>query len=297
MRNEKATWRPAGESWEWLARRDPLWAILTRSDKRGGKWNVDEFFATGRAELNEVFARLEARGFAVPQGGPALDFGCGVGRLTRGLTERFREVHGVDVSQRMIELARELNAAVQAPARFFLNVAADLRQFKRADYAFVYSSIVLQHIPYPASRAYLEDILRLLRPGGMAVFQVPTEDRTPWPVRVAIRFARWAVQRLKLPIPSLRMQMNVLPREEIEDIVRSGGAQILDAVYTSAHQSDAGGRLNYSETPPAGFFRSMQFFVRKNETAMRAGYRAPRVDAGVITPGPSAVALAVGVKK
>jgi SAM-dependent methyltransferase len=258
-------WKTASESWEWLARRDPLWAILTRSDKRGGKWGLDEFFATGRAEIDAVFARLAARGIAAPEGGFALDFGCGVGRVTRALAARFTEAHGVDASPTMIERARELHALGQSGARFFLNVAADLRAFESEAYSFVYSSIVLQHIPYPASRVYVEEFLRLVRPGGLAVFQVPTEDLTPLPLKAARLGIRTVVQRLKLPIPALHMEMSVLPRGEIEAIAGRGGARIEDWAYTNAHEGEASGRLTYSEAPPPGRLRSMQFVLRKSE--------------------------------
>ena len=40
--------------WEQLAEVDPLWAILAAPDARGGRWKLDEFFATGEAEIAEV---------------------------------------------------------------------------------------------------------------------------------------------------------------------------------------------------------------------------------------------------
>ena len=43
-------------TWDEMASRDPLWAVLTWPEKHGGKWNVDEFFATGRAEASELNA-------------------------------------------------------------------------------------------------------------------------------------------------------------------------------------------------------------------------------------------------
>ena len=43
--------RTLGWNWELFARTDPLWAIYADPAKRGGKWNADDFFATGRAEV------------------------------------------------------------------------------------------------------------------------------------------------------------------------------------------------------------------------------------------------------
>ena len=72
--------------WDALARLDPLWAILSRPDRRGGGWSLDAFFATGDDEVESVLARREAQ---PDRFGVALDFGCGVGRLARALSTRF----------------------------------------------------------------------------------------------------------------------------------------------------------------------------------------------------------------
>ena len=42
------------QEWEELAKVDPLWAILTAPDRRGGGWELAEFFATGEAEISEM---------------------------------------------------------------------------------------------------------------------------------------------------------------------------------------------------------------------------------------------------
>jgi SAM-dependent methyltransferase len=91
--------------WDALGREDPLWAILTDPSKAGGRWSPEEFFATGRTEIDNVFAELAALELPV-QPGTALDFGCGVGRLTQALAERFGHVIGLDVAPSMVELAR-----------------------------------------------------------------------------------------------------------------------------------------------------------------------------------------------
>jgi hypothetical protein len=37
--------------WDALGKSDPLWSNLTNDDKRGGKWDADEFFLTGEQEI------------------------------------------------------------------------------------------------------------------------------------------------------------------------------------------------------------------------------------------------------
>src|SRR5579862_7667567 len=71
--------------WEGLAERDALWAILTDESKAGGKWDLAEFMATGEAEIHAVMNHLAAIGHTPDRNAAALDFGCGVGRLTQAL--------------------------------------------------------------------------------------------------------------------------------------------------------------------------------------------------------------------
>ena len=63
---------------------------------------------TGEREIALLFHRLAALQLPVPHG-QALDFGCGVGRLTQALARRVARVVGADISPVMIDLARRLN--------------------------------------------------------------------------------------------------------------------------------------------------------------------------------------------
>jgi SAM-dependent methyltransferase len=159
------------QHWTAFGRQDPLWAILTTPGKRGGGWDLDEFFATGRPEVDEVFQMLAARGIAI-ETGRALDFGSGVGRLTRALAEHFDSCDGVDVAATMIERAREFNCDGER-VRFHHNDAADLGLFADESFDFVLALIVLQHMRPPLMQGYIREFLRVLRPAGVAFFNVP----------------------------------------------------------------------------------------------------------------------------
>src|SRR5215831_11764368 len=125
------------------------------------------FFATA----SEVVRRLEAELGRIPSGetlhGKALEIGCGPGRLMRPMSRHFAEIHGVDVSDRMIRLARErLRDTPNAHPHH--GSGSDLGLFADATFDFVYSYAVFQHIP---SRdvvfQYLREAWRVLRPGGI----------------------------------------------------------------------------------------------------------------------------------
>jgi hypothetical protein len=46
--------------WDYLGASDPLWAIMTDDSKTGNRWDVDEFFASGRIDA-EKFVGLARR--------------------------------------------------------------------------------------------------------------------------------------------------------------------------------------------------------------------------------------------
>jgi 2-polyprenyl-3-methyl-5-hydroxy-6-metoxy-1,4-benzoquinol methylase len=91
------------QQFELLAKRDPLWAILTDPSRKGNRWRLDEFLATGESEIDHCLRFLARRGLSPIDSAVALDFGCGVGRLTRALARRFDRVYGVDAAPTMIE--------------------------------------------------------------------------------------------------------------------------------------------------------------------------------------------------
>lgn len=192
-------------TWEHLGRSDPLWAILTIPGQEGNRWSHEEFFRSGREEITALVARLSALGR--PAGRRrALDFGCGVGRLTQALAGHFDEVVGVDIAASMIGLARQLDGQ-EGRCRYVHNTGADLAVLEGARFDLVYSSYVLQHMPAALARRYVGEFIRLLAPGGVAVFQLPTGRArplalvgrvlaSPWRFRLArVVASRWLAAR------------------------------------------------------------------------------------------------------
>ena len=161
-------------SWDKLGEMDPLWVVLTDPKGKFGKWDVNEFFATGEKQMAAVMATAE--GFGYPKRREtALDFGCGVGRLTRGMARYFTHCHGVDISSSMIAKAKELNQAFPN-CQFSVNYADHLRMFPDNQFDFIYTDIVLQHLPTQMMiKSYIAEFCRVLRADGLLAFQVPAQ--------------------------------------------------------------------------------------------------------------------------
>ena len=204
------------EDWERLAEVDAMWAVLTAPDRKGGRWDVGEFLATGEAEVEHVVAPAQSLGRPARRD-RALDFGCGVGRLTRALGTRFGHALGLDVAEGMVERARALNADVPA-CEFLVNDARDLALLEDDSLDLVYSSIVLQHLPSVADIArYVGEFLRVTRPDGIVVFGIPRHIPFPWSLQPRRRVyallrrlgvsEQWMLRRT----PLTPMRMTVLP--------------------------------------------------------------------------------------
>lgn len=227
--------RRAGREWDEMGSVDPCWMVLVEPDRKRGGWESpeghEEFFRTGREEVAGLLREVEALGLS-PRRGAVLDFGCGVGRLTRALAAHFERCDGVDVSPSMVRRAREMNADLPN-CRFLVNAEDRLSQLPDGAYDLVYSSIVLQHVPgKQAILGYVREFVRVLRPGGLVAFQLPA--RIPWKRRIQPRRRLFAVLRtLGLPIEFLYgrlglypMRMGAVPEAEVVRALESAGARV-----------------------------------------------------------------------
>ncbi len=170
-------------NWTKFGQKDPLWAIITWPDKKGRKWRLDEFFETGEKEISAIIEVLDSVNPNLERK-MALDFGCGVGRLTLALAAYFDEVSGVDIAPSMIKLAKKYNRYGNR-CKYYTNEAETLEIFADNKFDFVYSNLVLQHMRPEYSKGYIREMLRVLKPGGILIFQLPSERSSkPLPVEL-----------------------------------------------------------------------------------------------------------------
>jgi len=148
------------------------------------EWTDEEFFRSGRQTVEEEILTdmtniCQGRD---PKQMKVLEIGCGAGRVTRALADVFGEVHGVDVSKKMIRLARRA-LADRPNAHFYKNNGMDLAVVPDIQFDFAFSIIVFQHIPsLGIIENYIREVHRLLRPGALFKFQVQgcaTIESTP----------------------------------------------------------------------------------------------------------------------
>ncbi len=124
------------------------------------------------AELDSLFGRL---GGQPPGDSRCLEVGCGSGRMTLELVRRFADVTAVDISAAMIERAKATLEAHGAPQPTFLLVSGETLEPVPDRWAEVLVCfLVLQHLPSRRNvLRYIEEIERVLTPGGEAFVQIP----------------------------------------------------------------------------------------------------------------------------
>lgn len=199
-------WRTFGET-------EPHWSVLTNDDFKPDalQHHLNSFFAHGRQDV-ETLLRYISRAGLPRTFEHALDFGCGVGRLTIALTERAKNVVGADISRGHLR-----EAEAECRRRGIENVDfKEISGIKAIDdlgsFDLIISRIVLQHNPPPVMAAIYRRLLRRLRSGGVAVIQMPT----------FINGQNFTANDY-LASDIIPMEMNALPQREIFKIIANEG--------------------------------------------------------------------------
>lgn len=219
--------------WDDLAVLDPLWAIASRPGSRHGRWDEEEFMASGRRKVATIRRTLDGLDTPV-RFGRALDFGCGVGRLTLPLADHFEEAVDIDVAPSMVAQAEaRAVAAGRGNVSFVLDNGTGLASLGENMFDLVFTALVIQHLP---SRCDIErsvrELARLVAPGGALVAQMPAR-LAPWARIQPVRRAYAVLRRAGVPpgvlYRRLRLQpmrLLALPRSRFESLLEAEGLRV-----------------------------------------------------------------------
>ncbi|NSZ63475.1 class I SAM-dependent methyltransferase [Agrobacterium tumefaciens] len=207
-------------TWGELGFNEPHWSVLTdEAFKRGNiSANKDAFYQTGVDEIQRVRALLNRNGIDFNKAWTALDFGCGVGRLSSALADHVGHVHGVDISRGHIRSAKYYmdNLGKENVSFIQIQTVEAVEDLPKVD--MLLSLIVLQHNSPPVINAILIRLLKCLNPGGVAVFQIPV-----------YRFNyQFSVERYLATLRSLNMEMHTLPPRNIFKAISDAQCDVLE---------------------------------------------------------------------
>ncbi len=133
-----------------------------------------------RQVTDEIVAQLEEWNLLGPDQ-RLLEIGCGIGRMQAALASRVAEIHGIDISPKMIEAARR-RCAGMPNVHFSVCSGRDLEEFPDESLDLV---LAVDSFPYihqagpPLVETYFEEAARVLVPGGeFLIFHFSYRDDT-----------------------------------------------------------------------------------------------------------------------
>lgn len=220
--------------WNERARQDAYYYVAFG----GWEQNEEEFQATAADVVRSLDREL--RRLPASARGRALEIGCGPARLLLPMSRYFAEIHGVDISEEMVQRARaRLRDVPHAHVR--VNDGAGLADFAGDSFDFVYSYAVFQHIPSrEVVLTYLREAWRVLKPGGFLRAQInglPPDSRL---------YDTWAGVRISAP--------------ELADFAREQSFQLLaiegestQYMWTTMRKRESGWQPRWPEGTPEAF--------------------------------------------
>lgn len=241
--------------WEEYGSDNPYYGVLTDPLYLGRSLDDstrERFFATGERHVADMFARLQRT--VDPDFSPAeaMDFGCGVGRVTLPLAARCQRVVGVDISPSMLAEA-EANAERFRVRNVDFVLSDDALSRVPGMFDLIHTTIVLQHIPTRRGYSILAVLLERLKPGGVGVVHV-TFGSTHSRRQTFLRHVR-------AKVPGARAVLNVVRGRTARSPIMQMNSYDLGRVFGLIQQ--AGGQECLLEfTDHAGFLGTTIFFRR-----------------------------------
>jgi SAM-dependent methyltransferase len=126
---------------------------------------------------------------------------------------------GYDISVSHIRLANEYVQQLNIKNISFSQIVGpqDIKNLPKVD--LVFTVIVLQHNPPPIIRLIIQELIRALKKGGIAFFQVPT-------YRLGYKFS--LKDYLEKGVEGDHIEMHLLPQHEIFDIISRENAKVIE---------------------------------------------------------------------
>ena len=223
--------------WERQGESEPYWSVLTLDRFRADSIHDTRanFYKSGVDSVTTFLKTLERNAINRASLTTCLEYGCGVGRVTTSLAQRFDKVVAYDISKSHLQIAERYMSELNQRNVTFCHVGEldDLITFPKVDA--VYSLIVLQHNPPPLIRLIIRRLIQALNVGGVAFFQVPTYIP-------GYRFA--VADYLAGDFREEGIETHVLAQREIFEIVREEQGHLLEVFEDGWAGSGPGMRSN-----------------------------------------------------
>ncbi len=164
------------DQWDAMARRNAFYGVVSWPEFQAlDHVDREKFWETGRREVDLFLERIQ---LGDTRSWSMVEIGCGLGRMTQRFAERFGRVYAIDVSPEMLGRAKAQWGHLQN-VEFVLGHGNDFPGVAAGSIDFVFSFIVLQHVPEPQIvKDYFREAARVLKSGGLAYLQFRTDVQT-----------------------------------------------------------------------------------------------------------------------
>jgi ubiquinone/menaquinone biosynthesis C-methylase UbiE len=131
------------------------------------------FFRIGERAADDIEASLRETGYSMSQFHDVLDLGCGCGRVLMWLAARFPEVkwNGSDTDSEAIQWCR----SHIKNARFAVNEPLPPLPYADKTFDLIYGVSVFTHLSEDYQRAWIPELRRVLRSGGVLLITFHSE--------------------------------------------------------------------------------------------------------------------------
>ena len=134
-----------------------------------GQFDAEAFYNNGLLGVTCIREILRRHGLDVNAFSKVLDFGCGCGRVIRHWKAvTGAKLYGIDYNPELINWCRQ-NLHF---AEFGVDRAGVPLNFAEGTFDFIYSISVFTHLTERGQRFWMDEIMRILKPGGHMLFTV-----------------------------------------------------------------------------------------------------------------------------
>ena len=151
-----------------------------------------------------------------------LDYGCGTGTTSCEIANHVKEIHAIDISSKMIEIAKRKAVASKVENINFVQTDIFDKRYKKESFDVILAFNMLHTVADP--QVVLQKIYELLKPEGLFISVTPClRDKMAFLVNIQIQLVRILCKIGVIPIPIRRLKSS-----ELDDLVVNGGFQTID---------------------------------------------------------------------